>query len=162
MTLKLDGAIKSQLSARGTDWDGLGRFGLSGHAVSQDQTGQYGHYHFTDTRQFRGEISLSETMIDVNMSEHPKGRIVQKRYVRYATPRIENGKVVEYRTLKTKVTSSGVYFAADEYETPVKASSLPTEELTCDIEGRWNPNHKRVDMHGTQVSGMKRAKRARK
>lgn len=133
--------IQSALGFSATNWDGLGVYGLAGHDISRA--------HYTQG----GSGSLP----------NPRGKVKVQKTAHYKRPRIVDGVVVLSRVTSEKTVRTGVYFADDCYERPVRASH-PDESIERTVEERFNGQ--RVMVHGTigeakHNSGGRTAKRAR-
>ena len=133
--LKLDNALRKQLSSDGPNWDSLGIFGLGGQHV----------YPAFFEAGFTGPVPNS------------RGHVAYPAR-KYKKPRVKDGMVITHRQLKPRRIDSGVYFSCDDYETPVQASR-PTENHERISEERWNGH--RVDMNGCVSSRNRRPSKKR-
>lgn len=116
--------IESELGYSATNWDGLGVYGLTGREVSRA--------HYTQG----GSGSLP----------NPQGKVKSQKTAHYKRPRIVDGVVVCSRITSEKTVRTGVYFADDCYERPVRASH-PSESIERTVVERFNG--RRVMVHGT-------------
>lgn len=133
--LRLDGALRKQLSSDGTNWDSLGVNGLGGQHV----------YPAFFEAGFTGSVPNQRGHIEYPVKKYKK-------------PRIKNGKVITHRQLKPRRIDSQVYFACDDYEAPIQASR-PEEKQERVSEERWNGY--RIDMNGCIGSRNRRPSKKR-
>ncbi len=171
MTLKLDGQIKATLGYPSNGFEGLRMYGLAPNQVRQS-TPRYGMAESVEKRDKFGAKNgiITGTVIDKNndngenINQHVKGRAEDRRFHMYKEPRIEGGKVITSKRLKSKKYSTGVVFAVEEpIEQPGFVSGQPGEEYFTLSPERWDGN--RVNMHGTQRERTNtgfRGKRAKK